>query len=722
MNSGDSFETRREAVDGPTDDSRRRPLAGGNPFVVLALFGLYVLAGKVGLSVAFTHANASALWPPAGIALAAFLGLGYRCWPAVFAGAFVVNITTAGSVATALAIAGGNTAEGLLGAWLVNRFANGVKAFDRAQDVFKFAGLAAVLSTTVSATTGVASLAFGEHAAWADFGRIWLTWWLGDATGVMIFAPLLVLWMRNWRPDGLGRRRLEAVALFVSTVLAGLAAFGDSRLAVFGLETPPLTFLSAPPLIWAALRFRPREVATLMAGLSGIAIWQTLHGSRPFVGATVSESLLLLQAFMGTVSLMALAAAALVEERRTVEQEREDLLVREQAARAQAEDTNRAKDEFLAIFGHELRTPLATIISAVSVLDRIGTADDTAVRARGAIRHQISHLSRLVDDLLDVTRVTGGTIVLTCQPVSLATSVQRLVRALAGTGRLERHVLDVQAEPVWVNADPVRLEEIVSNLLSNAIKYTSPGGRIRLHVRSESDDAVVSITDTGIGIPPTLLPRIFDPCGPGQRGLDRVTVGPGVGLALVRRLVDLHGGRVEVFSDGPGRGSEFVVRLPRIAPGPEEPEPVVITGAPQRNRILIVEDNVDACQMLRLALELAGHEVDVAGDGRQALDLAAARSPEIVLVDIGLPGMDGYEVARRLRTTPQGRQMRLLAVTGYGDAENRQRSLEAGFDAHLVKPVDPEALTRMIGTVAAAPGQSPADSQGYTIQASVSSA
>src|SRR5437667_443778 len=492
----------------------------GNALLLAALFGLYVLTGKLGLSVASVHASATAVWPPTGVALAAFLTLGYECWPAIFAGAFVVNISTAGSVATSLGIATGNRLEAPVGAYLVNRFGTGVRTFERAQDVFKFAGLAAVLSTIVGATTGVASLSLAGHAAWADWGRIWLTWWLGDMTGALIVAPLLILWIQNPRPDLVRRRPLEAACLCLVTILVGLAVFGEG-VVFFGLRTFLLTFFCTLPLLWAAFRFRQREAAVLIAVLSGIAIWAMLRGSGPFAGVTANESLLLLQSFMGTVSVMILSAAALVEERRRVDRDREDLLAREQAARAEAEGAGRAKDEFLAMLGYELRNPCAIIISAVSVLDRIESQEDFAVRARGAIRHQITHLSRLVDDLLDVAHVASGKIVLSCQPLNLATSVQRCVSVLAGTGRLERHIVDVQAEPAWAHADPTRLDQIVSNLLANAAKYTPPGGTIRVRVRGEGDEAVVRVADTGIGIPVGLLPRIFDLFVQGERGLDR---------------------------------------------------------------------------------------------------------------------------------------------------------------------------------------------------------
>jgi integral membrane sensor domain MASE1 len=312
------------------------------PLSLAGLFLVYVLAGKLGLSLASLHPAASPVWPPTGIALAALLILGYRVWPAIFAGAFVVNITTMGSAATSAAIALGNTLEGLLGAWLVVRYANGARAFEHAQDVFKFAALAGLLSSLVSATIGVVSLSLGGHAAWDDFDGIWLTWWLGDATGVLVFAPLLILLVRDrWSGPSRGRVR-EAAALWLTTMLIGLAVFGEG-LAHLGFMTLPLTFLCTPPLVWAAVRFRQREAAMLVAVLSGIAIWETVRGFGPLANVPTNESLLLLQVFMGTVSVMAISAGAVVEERRRVEHEREFLLVNAQAARAEAEAANRAK-------------------------------------------------------------------------------------------------------------------------------------------------------------------------------------------------------------------------------------------------------------------------------------------------------------------------------------------------------------------------------------------
>ncbi len=280
-----------------------------------ALFAVYAIAGKLGLTLAFVHASATPVWPPTGIALAAFLLLGFRTWPAILAGAFLVNVTTAGSALTSAGIALGNTLEGLCGAWLVNRFAAGPRAFERPADVFRFAALAGLVSTTVSATFGVTSLSLGEFASWAAYPAIWRTWWLGDMGGALVVAPLLILWGADPRPRWGRRPALELALLTTCLALTGFAIFGGLLPAGH-----PLSFLSIPPLLWAAFRFRPREAATATALLSGIAIWGALHGFGPFVSESPNQSLLLLQAFMGVMSVTNLAVAAAVSQRRKAEE------------------------------------------------------------------------------------------------------------------------------------------------------------------------------------------------------------------------------------------------------------------------------------------------------------------------------------------------------------------------------------------------------------------
>lgn len=941
----------------------------------VTVFAVYVLSGKLGLAFTSLHASATPVWPPAGIALAALLLFGTRVWPAIFAGAFVVNVTTAGSVLTSLGIAAGNTLEALLGAYLVSRFAGGAAAFERAQDIFKLAGLAAIGSTAVSATIGVASLVVGGYAAWREAGWIWLTWWLGDASGILLLTPLIVLWGRASADRRLRERRIELLALFGVVAASALLVFGG--MLPQGWRRLPTAFACIPPLLWAAYRFGPRTTATTLSVLFAIVIAGTLNGSGPFSPYAPSVSLPLAQAFLAMMGLTALPLAAVVAERRRAEdaarvreeqlrvavaaaemgtwewtiasgevrwsssleamhglapgtfrgtyeafqadihpddreavaaairaslergtyrveyrivrpdgavrwvegrgevfrdtagkpqrvigvcvdvtaRKRADernrvladiarsisasldidtvlqriaegartlcesdragillrdegsgamvprvrvgpwstgydgpvmrageglgglamqtrrplrtssyqtdprveesmravaartgtvalmvvpiltatevagllyisnrtarafgdddeaisvrlaeqaaiaiqnarLFAREGAARAEAEAANRSKDEFLAMLSHELRNPLGAISSAIQVLDRVGDAS-LAARARGVIARQTQHLSRLVEDLLDVSRAMTGKIAVRREVLDLAAVAERAVAALTARHAARAGDISLAARPVRVLGDAVRLEQVINNLVENALKYTPAGGRVTVSVHEEDGAAVLAVDDSGVGIAAELLPHVFDLFVQADRSLERTAGGLGIGLTLVRQIVELHGGTVEAASGGIGRGSRFTVRLPAtVAPPPAAAAPS--PPGERRQRILVVEDNDDAREMLRELVRLLGHEIHDVADGMSAVEMAIRLRPDVTLVDIGLPGVDGYEVARRIRSDARGRGLRLVALTGYGRPEDRERALAAGYDEHLVKPVEPARLAALL--------------------------
>jgi PAS domain S-box-containing protein len=367
-------------------------------------------------------------------------------------------------------------------------------------------------------------------------------------------------------------------------------------------------------------------------------------------------------------------------------------------------EADRRKDEFLAMLAHELRNPLAPIRNAAQVLKLIGPADPSQQRAREIIERQTQHLTRLVDDLLDVSRITRGKITLTHEPLDLAAVIYSAVetnRPLIGERRHQLTVV-VPPQPLRVEGDQTRLVQVVGNLLHNATKYTDEGGSIWLEAAREGGAAVVRVRDNGMGMSADLLPHVFDLFTQADRSLDRSQGGLGIGLTLVRQLVELHGGRVEARSDGPGRGSEFVVRLPLsaagVAPAEESAAGRVATSA-RALKVLIVEDNLDSAEMLAFVLELGGHDVRAAHNGAEALEAARAFAPQVVLCDIGLPGMNGYEVAARLRQRAESQRTVLIALTGYGQEEDRRRAKAAGFDYHLTKPVEPEALTALLDTL-----------------------
>ena len=384
-------------------------------------------------------------------------------------------------------------------------------------------------------------------------------------------------------------------------------------------------------------------------------------------------------------------AAALREASEAV-REREELLEREKAA---LETADRAKDEFLAMLSHELRNPLAAMGSAAHVLKVADPEEPAAAKARSVIERQTKHMRRLVEDLLDVSRITMGKASLARHPIDLADAVTHVVETFRDAGRLAGRRLEVSASPVWVSGDRERLQQIVFNLLDNAVKFSSAGAKVTVIVAREGDEAVVVVSDEGEGIGPELIGRVFDLFVQGERGIDRGKGGMGIGLALVKMLVEMHGGTVSVSSAGPGRGSTFTVRLPAVESARVRTPVAVSLPPPRVHRILLIEDNDDAREMLREWLSLNGHEVQDARDGASGLALAERLAPEIALIDIGLPDMDGYEVARRLRSARNG-SISLVALTGYGQADDRRKAMEAGFDIHLTKPVEIERLDEIV--------------------------
>jgi signal transduction histidine kinase len=392
-------------------------------------------------------------------------------------------------------------------------------------------------------------------------------------------------------------------------------------------------------------------------------------------------------------------------------QQRAYSLQAEIAERRRAEEelkqAGRRKDEFLAMLAHELRNPLAPILSAVELMRRNGSADPNLLQARNVIERQAQHLTRLVDDLLDAARITQGKITLHKEKLELMNIIGRAVETSRPFIESHGHQLSLSLpqEPLRLEGDLVRLAQAISNLLNNAAKYTEEGGHIWLTAERAETEVVLRVRDNGMGISATLLPHIFDLFTQANWSLDRTEGGLGVGLALVHSLVEMHGGRVEAFSAGSGQGSEFVIHLPMLT---KEAQSQGITPAISADhaptpracrRILVVDDNVDSAQCMALLLKIDGHEVYVAHDGRAAIDTAQTLRPQVVLLDIGLPKMDGYEVAKRLREWPEMQKTVLIALTGYGREEDHRLSEQAGFDYHLTKPVNPNTVQDIVNSL-----------------------
>ncbi len=436
------------------------------------------------------------------------------------------------------------------------------------------------------------------------------------------------------------------------------------------------------------------EVAQLDAAFRDMAA-EIAHSQSSVIGSSEEIRTLYVQAKASEAEIRALNENL---ERRISERTAE--LARANTALREAD---RAKDDFLAMLAHELRNPLAPVRNALQIMKTPGIGPEPSKQAQEMIERQVGHMIRLVDDLLDVSRIMRGKIELRKSRVELGTVFARAVETaqpMLDTQGQEL-IISKPQEPVWLDGDLIRLSQVIGNLLVNAAKYSDKAGRVWLTGRRDGTEAVITVRDNGVGIPPELLPRIFEPFVQADRTLARSKGGLGIGLTLVKHIVAMHGGRVAVTSAGIGKGSEFKVRLPALpvipaaAPGPLQPDAQKPGLA---RRVLVVDDNVDAADSAAMLLRMSGHQVEVAYNGEAALDAAQKFHPEVVLLDIGLPGLTGYEVARRLRAKPEFKAMVLAAVTGYGQEEDRRRTREAGFDAHLTKPLAPSVLTSFVSS------------------------
>jgi signal transduction histidine kinase/ActR/RegA family two-component response regulator len=666
---------------------RTLPIAG-----ILAV--VYFVAGKLSLKLAFLHASASPVWPPAGIALAALLLFGLRLWPAIFISAFLVNLTTAGNVFTSLGIATGNTLEAVIGAWLIQRFGDGLRVFERAYDVFRFA-LAVALSALVSATIGLTGLALAGFADWANYPDIWLTWWLGDLGGVVMFAPLLVLWLaqplRRLNP---ARDPEVAILLLLLTLLSEVVFGGWFSLSTMNY---PTAFLLGPIIVWTSFRLSARETATGLFVLSAIAIWGTLQRYGPFVRADQNQSLLILQSFNILTTITAIALAAGMAERR-----RAEAAIEEQ--RATVEAANRTKDNFLAMLSHELRTPLTPVLAALDAL-KTGPQPAADVDATLAMmRRNIELESQLIDDLLDLTRITKDKLHLEFEPLDAHQAVRNVLEMCASEAHAKklRVQLDFRAIDFRVMADPAKFQQIIWNLFKNAIKFTGENGAITISSENHLPHILtLAVGDTGIGIEPEIMERIFNPFEQGERSFQRRFGGLGLGLTISKSLAQAHGASLIAKSEGTGRGATFLLTMKTaeldetlIKPRALEPQ-APLTGL----RILLVDDHPDTCAALERLLTLRGHSVAAANSMREAMEVAAAGGAfDLLISDVGLPDGNGMDLVRYLRTQ---RPIRGIAISGFGMDADISKSLEAGFSEHLVKPVKLEKLEAAIARVMA---------------------
>jgi PAS domain S-box-containing protein len=664
----------------------------------------YLAAAELGLSIASVHTNVSPVWPPTGIAIASLLLFGRRFWPAIFVGAFVANLLTEISAPAAFGIAAGNTLEAVLAAYLLNLTIGNRPSLDSVGRVLRFVLYAVLLSPVVSATIGNLSLCFGGHAKWSQFWHLWLTWWLGDGSGALVVAPLLLAWGRVSHQEWSSRKVIEGMLLLLSLLVTAMLIFGGWFPG--SGKNYPLGHLALPFLIWAALRFDQRLLTTAIVVLSGVAVVGNVRGYGPFVHGGANESLLLLQAFIASTTLTAHLLFAIISERKRAdeerlrlsaevrrhrqrvedivahvpgvvweawgkpdeanqqidfvsgyvekmlgyseqewlstpnfwlshvhegdheraareaaeifasgkggtnrfrwmtkdgrevwveaqsvvvcddkgepvgmrgvtmditpavraEEERAELLRRERSARSEAEEANRLKDEFLATVSHELRTPLNAIVGWSRLL-RGGQLDETGrMHALEVIERNAWTQKQIIDDVLDVSRIITGKLRIGMRRIELSPLIEAAIEVVRPAAYAKEIQIETHMDSLgfYVNGDAERLQQVVWNLLSNAVKFTNPGGRVDVILAENNGQVEISVADTGPGIPPEFLPHVFERFSQADTTSTRSHGGLGLGLAIARHLVELHGGSVTAENRQDSSGAVLTIKLPAI--------------------------------------------------------------------------------------------------------------------------------------------------------------
>jgi signal transduction histidine kinase/CheY-like chemotaxis protein len=668
----------------------------------LLVAAVYFVAAKLGLRLAFANASATAVWPPTGIALAALLLLGPRAWPGVFLGAFLANITTQGSIPVVAGIATGNTLEAILGATLLRRLAGGASSFSRPQDVFKFTLLASLLSTTASASIGVTSLALGGYASWIDFGPIWLTWWLGDATGDLVVAPLLLLWLASPPPAWSRRRLIELGAWLLALVVAGEMVFGQAL--GIGVRNYPLEFLCLPLLVGVAFRFGPRATTTATVLLAGIALRGTLMGFGPFAKETPEESLLLLQVFMGIVAMTGLLLASAVSERRRME-----AALRESEERLRQSQKMEAVGRLAGGVAHVFNNMLTAILGYSDLLLGQAREADPAREGLEEIRAAGLRVAGLTRQLL----AFGRKQILRPSVVNLGAvlaEMDGMMRGLLGERVDLRVIPGSDLRDVHVDRD--QIEQAIMSLVINANDAMPAGGRLTIETSNASVTGgsaerrrevspglyvMLKVTDTGTGMDEATREHAFEPFFT-TKDQGRAM---GMGLAAVHGLIEQSGGRILVDSRV-GAGTSFIIYLSAAAPRPAVRASLSPAGEePARGTILVAEDEETLLRMVGAALESHGYLVLEARGGEEALEIAARPGVhvDLLLTDVVMPRMNGRELAERMsRLHPH---LKVLFMSGYTEDHVLRRSVMDAGVAFIAKPFRIEDLVRTVRSIIA---------------------
>ncbi len=656
----------------------------------IVLIILYLGVDQLGLALPSTHVFAILGWPTAGIALAALILRGYALTPAIFIGALLVGIIEGTPFLIASIIALGHTIEATFGKYILTRYFEFNVLFGRVRDVMGLI-VAAFLASIPAATLGVFALISEKLINQTDSMFIWGAWFIGDALGILTVTPFLVRWFSRPYFTRTSGEIVEAILSIIAIVSISFVIFWQP---FRGIEDIPLYYFLFLPLTWIAFRVGPRGMTLALFLVTGIALIGVSSGYGFFAEPITDMALLSLQILLVVSSILFSIFVSLEEERKEAIKKLRTHVDQLEHALEKVRLTDQAKNQLIAVLAHELRNPLAPIVSA---LDLIKINASISPHLIGTIDTHIRSMVRLLDDLLDLSRISRQKFKLKKEIVKLIPILIRSIETSEPLIKAKEHrftLYNASESPLFVHADPLRLEQIFVNLINNAAKYTKTGGKIHISISEENEHIAVSIEDNGIGIESSMLKKIFEPFVQAQEQSYK-NKGLGLGLSLTKELVELHDGSISAESEGKEKGSTFTVKLPAAHTPLKNTERITTTQVKnmytennneRKFKIIVVDDNEAAAEGLATLLKHYGHNVEIAYDGTSALSLTQKFSPDVIILDIGLPEMDGYEVARKIREDLKSPAI-LIALTGYGQEDDKQRAHEAGFNHHLTKPV-----------------------------------
>ena len=663
---------------------------------------IYFLTAKLGLSFYALHGFATTLWPLSGIALAFLIIYGYSLWPGITIAAFAINLMTGSSPFVALGIAIGNTLEALLATYLLCKYVNLYRCFERLPDTLRFIGIVTIVGATTSATIGVTSIWLGDVIDLYQAPATWFAWWIGNSVSALIMTPFLLTCLiptRPWNKDSLGW--LEIIAGYSFLIISNLIIFWYP---VVQLKTSLVLYLILFPLIWSGIRFGSRGMTSSILITSIIAVWSTIYGRGPFIINPINDGFLYMQIFLGTISVIFLIFLSIVKERRLFMLKLKEHVDELEHALQKISAADEAKNDFLAILAHELRNPLAPVVSSLELMKiRIEEKVDV-INLIKIIETHVYTISHLLDDLLDISKISRKKLKLEKETFLLKDVIEKSLETVNPAIKFKEHSVTVSLpeKNLYLEGDPIRIEQIIVNMLINAVKYTDPRGQINLTCTTEDDIVIISIKDNGIGIAPDILTQVFEPFFQAKTDTAGAGSGLGVGLSLSKKLAELHNGSIIAKSEGVGKGSEFIMRLPipkNIQLGMDmRTDGNQTFDLDKKYKILVIDDNIPAAEALSELLRYKGHEVKSSYEGETVLDIIRDFNPDIVVLDIGLSDISGYEVARRIRSQI-GRRIQLVALTGYGQKSDKLKALKAGFDHHLTKPISISDLEKILNNL-----------------------